>query len=157
MSRIFALGLLLAALIGGGLLFTYKTTPEATVPPPPSAEFGGVSLRLDYATSSEEQERGLSGRIAIPDDYGMLFIFPEDDYHGFWMQDMLVPIDIFWLDDKGQVVSFQENLATSTYPDVFYPTVPARYVLETAAGFAAAHNVGIGSIVVLKNLPTVSK
>jgi uncharacterized membrane protein (UPF0127 family) len=73
------------------------------------------------------------------------------------MKDTLVPLDIFWLDSKGQVIHIEKDVATSTYPTVFYPDTPARYVLETAAGFATLHNIDIGAQLDLKNWPTVSK
>ncbi len=132
-------------------------------------EFGGVSLRIEYATTSESRERGLGGRESIAPDYGMLFVFPNNGYYGFWMKDTLVPLDIFWLDASaggesasgGQeqliVVSFKTDVLPSTYPNVFYPSVPARYVLETAAGFARAHDITIGMPLLLKNFPSVSE
>ena len=87
----------------------------------------------------------------------MLFVFAEADRYGFWMKDMLFSIDMFWLDDKGQVVHLEEDVSPETYPDVFYPMVPARFVLETNAGFALEHSITIGTPLVLKNSPTVSK
>lgn len=140
-------------LILGGALFVYKTTPPVV----PVAEFGGVSLRIEYALTKAEQERGLGGRESIPSDYGMLFVFPKDDKYGFWMKDTLVPLDIFWIDAKGQVVSIARDVATSSYPNVFYPSVPARYVLETAAGFARDHTIATGTPLLLKNIPSVSE
>ena len=122
-----------------------------------SASFGGVSLNLAYATTTATRERGLGGQTSIAPDFGMLFAFPEDDYYGFWMKDMRVPIDMFWLDAQGHVVAVAEGVATSTYPTVFYPPVPARYVLETAAGFASAHGIATGTPLLLKNFPTVSE
>ena len=80
----------------------------------------------------------------------MLFVFPKSDIYAFWMKDMLVPIDIFWLDAQGHIVSIARNVATSTYPNVFYPVAPARYVLETAAGFANAHSIATGTSLLLQ-------
>jgi len=159
MSRYFYWGLFLVAVVGGAALFAYRTVAP-TVPPvlgEQAGEFGGVSLRIEYATSTMALEKGLGGRTNVPSDYGMLFVFPEDDYYGFWMKDMLVPIDIFWLDDKGRVVSIAEDVAPSSYPSVFYPSASARYVLEIAAGFARAHNIATDTPLLLKNFPTVSK
>ncbi|MBU6490850.1 DUF192 domain-containing protein [Patescibacteria group bacterium] len=116
-----------------------------------------MSLRIEYATTTAAREKGLGGRRNIADDYGMLFVFPNDGYYGFWMKDTLVPLDMFWLDDKGQVTSFARDVATSTYPHVFYPSEPARYVLETAAGFAQANGITIGTPLVLQNWPRVSE
>ena len=122
-----------------------------------TASFGGVSLRIEYATTTMTREKGLGGRKNIPDDYTMLFVFPKDGYYGFWMKDMLVPLDMFWLDSKGHVVSFTPDVATSTYPNVFYPSALARYVLETSAGFALTHGIATGTPLLLKNFPSVSE
>ncbi len=148
----------LVAVVAIGVIgaFFYKTAPPAW-PVADVAEFGGVSLRIEYATTPEDRERGLGSRTEIPEDYGMLFVFSKDAKHGFWMKDMLVPIDIFWLNDKGHVVYIVSSVATSTYPNVFYPNVPARYVLETASGFAKSNDIKIGTKLVLKNLTTVSQ
>jgi uncharacterized membrane protein (UPF0127 family) len=146
------IGIILACLGIALVTFFFYETEK-----PQTALFGGVSLRIEYATSTAMQEKGLGGRISIPGDYGMLFVFPKSDYYGFWMKDMLVSIDIFWLDNKGQVVSISENIATSSYPNVFYPSIPMRYVLETIAGFARAHGIVTGTPLLLKNFPSVSE
>jgi len=119
--------------------------------------FGGVPIRVEFVTTDEARQRGLGGRESIPSDYGMLFVFPKSDKYGFWMKDTLVPLDMFWLDEGGKVVYMAQNVATSSYPTVFYPTVPALYVLETMAGFAGVHGIATGTPLQLKNLPTVSK
>lgn len=153
MSRNFYIGTLAILLIIGFFQFVYKTPlPIAAI-----AEFGGVSLKLGYATTGVEREKGLGGRTSVPDDYGMLFVFPKDDTYGFWMKDMLVPIDIFWLNAQGQVVSIAKDVTISTYPSVFYPNKPARYVLETISGFARAHSIATGTPLLLKNFPTVTE
>ena len=151
MARYFYGGFLAVVVIGIASVFFYKTMPLTTV------EFGGVSLNIEYATTEVAREKGLGGRGSIPSDHGMLFVFQKDDRYGFWMKDTLIPLDIFWLDNKGQVVSIARNVATSTYPNVFYPSAPARYVLETSAGFANVHGIATGTPLQLKNFPSVSE
>ncbi len=150
-------GIILLVLLKGPLTPSPSVEPTTSTQATSSVMFGDVSLRLEYATTAKEHERGLSGRSSIPEDYGMLFIFPRDDRYGFWMKDTLTPLDIFWLDDKGQVVSMVERADPSSYPTVFYPTAPARYVLETAGGFADAHSIATGTVLELKDLPDVSQ
>jgi|SRR3989344_3139847 len=155
MPRYFYVSLLIAGIAGvviGSVFFFYKTGSPMIV-----GEFGGVSLRIEYATTKAAREKGLGGRESVLGDYGMLFVFPKDDLYGFWMKDTLVSLDIFWLDAEGKVVSIARDVATTTYPRVFYPTMPARYVLETAAGFAREHSVATGTPLLLKNFPTVSE
>ncbi len=154
MPRYFSIGLLIAILVGvvGAVSYVYKTDSTKTI-----AKFGNVSLRIEYALTEAQREQGLGGRETLPNDYGMLFVFPRDGYYGFWMKDTLVPLDMFWLDDKGQVVYVARDVATSSYPNVFYPTAPARYVLETFAGFADAHSIATDTPLQLKSFPTVSE
>jgi len=142
----------LITFIGAAGLYAFYRTPAS---PSNTATFGGVSLRIDYATTSVERELGLGNRTDVLDDYGILFVFPSAGKYGFWMKNMLVPIDIFWLDEKGHVIGIEREVATSTYPEVFYPPAPAMYVLETVAGFARLHTIAAGTPLMLKNFPVV--
>lgn len=145
-------------LVGAAAVLSAAWGGQTESPPrAPRSTFGGVSLKLDYATTDAEREQGLGGRVSLTPDEAMLFVFPKDDFYGFWMKDTLIPLDMFWFDDKGQVIYIERNVATSTYPHVFYPPVPARYVLEANAGFADAHGIAIGTPLELKNIPLVSQ
>jgi uncharacterized membrane protein (UPF0127 family) len=95
------------------------------------------TMRYEIVRTQAAQEKGLGGRTEVPVDYGMLFIFSKPDRYGFWMKDMLVPIDILWLSDNGTVILIDYEVQPSTYPNKFFPPVPVRYVLETRAGYAS--------------------
>jgi uncharacterized membrane protein (UPF0127 family) len=148
------IGVVIAIVVIGAVATLFVLTAPLTEGPK-TGEFGSISLTLEYVLTEAARERGLGGRASVPEGYGMLFIFSHDDRYGFWMKDMLVPIDIYWLNDKGQVVSMVRDVATSTYPDVFYPSEPARYVLETVAGFGARHQIATGTSLLLQSWPTV--
>jgi hypothetical protein len=45
-------------------------------------------IKVEIATSSEALEQGLSGRISLPTNQGMLFVFSEVGNRGFWMRNM---------------------------------------------------------------------
>ena len=146
------LSLIVVALIAGCLLVwhSYRTVPASpevlsSGTTYTTGTFGYVSMRLELAENVNAQETGLGGRTNVPDGYGMLFIFPIEGDYGFWMKDMQVPIDIFWLDDNGQVVTMKQTVSPDTYPNVFYPSSDVKYVLETRAGFARDHQITIGS------------
>jgi uncharacterized membrane protein (UPF0127 family) len=132
--------LLLELLVVLALVTPYVRTPE---PPLTSPLY---SLRtIEIADAPEERERGLSGRFVIPDDYGMLFVFPEASYHGFWMKGMLAPIDIIWVNADGTVAGVSERLSPKTFPQEFRPPVPVPYVLEVRAGLAAERGFATGT------------
>lgn len=108
---------------------------------------------FEIADTPQAQQQGLSGRANLSDTYGMLFVFDEPSRPGFWMKDMLVPIDIVWLSDTGVVVGIEHNVSPDTYqkvpPDVFYPPSQVSYALEVRAGLAASRGWSVGSVIVL--------
>lgn len=115
----------------------------AFVRPPSLPPYALAHIERVEAPAAREQ--GLSGRADIPEDFGMLFVFPQKDTHVFWMKDMLAPIDIIWLLEDGTIAGIEPSVATSTYPNFFEAPVPVRYVLETKAGTARARGWGAGT------------
>lgn len=106
---------------------------------------GRISLQGSIADTSLEITQGLSGTPYLPIGVAKVFIFEESNLWSFWMKDMNYPIDIFWLNENGRVVYIVEQAEPDTYPDTsFSPPVPAKFVIETRAGFAAENNIRIG-------------
>jgi hypothetical protein len=84
---------------------------------------------------------GLSATRPLAENQGMLFVYESDDFWGIWMKDMHYPIDIIWLDESLRIVHIEQGVDPSTYPRVFAPPVPARYILEVASGVAEKNNL----------------
>jgi uncharacterized membrane protein (UPF0127 family) len=103
------------------------------------------TMRFEIADTPAKQELGLGNRSTVPDDYGMLFVFPKDSDPGFWMKDMRVPIDMIWMDSTGTIVKVDPSVSPATYPTVYQSPVPVTYVLETRAGYAADHGWTVGT------------
>ncbi len=109
-----------------------------------TVQIGGKIIRVTVADTPEARQKGLGGRNGLAPDEGMLFIFPEDGTYGFWMKNMKFPIDILWISSAQEVVFMAQNVSSDTYPQVFTPTTPVRYVLELPAGYAKAYTVKVG-------------
>ncbi|MBI4160668.1 MAG: DUF192 domain-containing protein [Candidatus Yanofskybacteria bacterium] len=107
-------------------------------------KLGNRTIRAEVADTPEKRARGLSARDELADDEGMLFVFNEPGYHGFWMKEMRFPIDIIWADFSGRIVDIATGVMPETYPQVFKPREQAKYVLELNAGFAADNMIKIG-------------
>lgn len=105
---------------------------------------GTTTIIADIADTVPIQRRGLGGRTSLTENQGMLFIFDLPEKYAFWMKDMLIPIDMIWLDQNLKVVYVKNNVSPDTYPETFAPQKPANYVLEVAAGFAGRHSLKIG-------------
>ena len=104
----------------------------------------GKQFQMSLADSDKERERGLSETSELKPNRGMLFVFEENGFWGIWMKDMRYPIDILWLNERKEVVYIEENIAPDTYPRVFAPRVPARYVIELRAGSVHEHGISEG-------------
>ena len=123
--------------------------PSSTINNSRTILLDGKIVRVTVADTDATRDKGLGGREGLAKDEGMLFVFDSDDKYGFWMKDMRFPIDILWLSSAGRIVDMRESVSLSTYPVVFEPIAPARYVLELPAGFAEVHNIKIGDEVAM--------
>lgn len=108
---------------------------------------GGADIHAWIADDELSRVRGLSGIASLADDEGMLFAFMKDDFYGIWMKEMLIPIDIIWMDKDFNIVYIEQSVSPDTYPKVFFPKKPTRYVLEIRAGLAAELGIKIGQAV----------
>jgi uncharacterized membrane protein (UPF0127 family) len=123
-------------------------TPSPTAGAGPRAEMpSGALYRLELALTPEEQAQGLMYRESLPERGGMLFVFPEDAPHQFWMKNTMIPLDMIWMDSSGKVlfVSADTPPCTADPCATYGPDAPARQVLEIARGMAAKENVTVGA------------
>ncbi len=90
--------------------------------------------------------RGLQFRDSLPQDRGMLFVFPESGPHDFWMKDTLISLDIIWLDDQENIVFIAENLPPCRRDPCprYGPQGMSRYVLEVNSGLVKTMGLQIG-------------
>ncbi|MBL7045497.1 MAG: DUF192 domain-containing protein [Parcubacteria group bacterium] len=104
----------------------------------------GTPFKVEVAKTPEARRIGLSNRGALEFGRGMLFPFSTNDTHGIWMREMLFPIDIIWLNEDLEVVDIKRDARVESYPEVFRPKIPAKYVLELSATSAEIYNIKIG-------------
>ncbi len=108
------------------------------------AIIGNAPISIDRVNSPLGRQLGLSGEKFLRENQGLLFAFEENSMYGIWMKDMNFAIDVVWFDENLRVVSIRKEFSPSSYPEVAYPTAPAKYVLEVPAGFADTHQIKIG-------------
>lgn len=109
-------------------------------------KIGNRTILVEIVKTEPARAKGLSGRKALPENSGMLFVFDQPDFYHFWMKEMNFPIDIIWLDENKNIVDITANLATSTYPKTVTSRLPAKYVLELNAGWANKNGLKIGDL-----------
>ena len=106
----------------------------------------GQPFELEVASTTAAIQKGLGARELIPENGGMLFVFPDAQPRRFFMKDCLVDIDILFLDPLGRITAIhtmaieplrgpEESQAAyeqrlKRYPSIF----PAQYAIELKAG-----------------------
>ncbi len=110
---------------------------------------GERTIKVEIAGTRDERVRGLSGRHDLAAGTGLLFVFPGDDTYGIWMKEMNFSIDILWISKDLRIIHIAADVSPRTYPDVFMPSEPARFVLEMPAGSARKMGLKVGTTVTL--------
>jgi len=136
-----------AALIGAACAASSKNAVPTREPGLALVRIGALAVQAEVP-EGDAFYRGLGGRESLPDDRGMLFVFPEPGLLSFWMKDMLIPIDIIWISAEGRVVDIQTAQPEPGIPDpqlkLYNPNGEAKYVLEVRVGLPAEKGVQVG-------------
>lgn len=118
----------------------------------PAVLIGDTKIFIEIAETSEDKARGLSGRKRLGEHEGMLFVFDNDTLPTFWMKDMLIPLDIIWIND-GKIVDIHENVlepeegTSDAQLPLYRPETAVDYVLEVNAGFVQKRGIEVGDVV----------
>ena len=108
-------------------------------------------FRLEIADSSDEIRQGLMYRKEMPENFGMLFIFPDLKPRSFWMKNTYLELDMIFLNEKGEVLSIIPKAAPLS-TDPRKSLEPAKYVVELLGGSSKKFGIEKGSFLDLSNL-----
>ena len=93
------------------------------------------TLDIEIADNAYETQTGLMYRSQLGQNQGMLFIFPDMQMRSFYMKNTKIPLDIIYINDQMEIVSFQKN--AKPFDETSLPSsAPAKYVLEINAGLS---------------------
>ena len=68
------------------------------------------TIDVELALTNEERQKGLMGREILNDNDGMLFIFENEEIHEFWMKNMIISLDIIWINSDGEIVHIEKQV-----------------------------------------------
>lgn len=106
--------------------------------------FGPRLLKAEVAATPAAREQGLMRRPALPENQGMLFVFPEPGRVCMWMKDTLIPLSVAFMDAQGRIINISDMQPGSLA--VHCAEAPARYALEMNRGWFAKRSVQAGDI-----------
>lgn len=110
-----------------------------------SIKIDTTEINIEVAKSNEEKSKGLSNRISLDENSGMIFVFSKNSKPVFWMKDTKIPLDIIWINDN-KIIGIDKNVQPE--PNVvdsklkkYQSPFEVDYVLEVNAGFSDKNNI----------------
>jgi uncharacterized membrane protein (UPF0127 family) len=112
---------------------------------------GEEEIAVEIADTPEERARGLMGRESLPEDSGMIFVYPEPTEGAYWMRNTLIPLSIAFYDSNGEILRILDMEPCRRDPCPLYdPGVPYVGALEVNQGAFERLGVREGDRVELK-------
>ena len=111
---------------------------------------GSFTFDVELALTRGQQTYGLMFVEDMPQDAGMLFIFPQEGPRSFWMRNTLIPLDMIFIRGDGTIA----NVVQRAEPQTDTPRRsegPVAAVLEVNGGLTALLGIGVGDRVILEN------
>jgi uncharacterized membrane protein (UPF0127 family) len=113
----------------------------------------GKTYNLEIAKTIPQKMQGLMNRNYLCPDCGMIFISPMDTPQSFWMKNTFIPLDMIFVNLKGEVVNILTAEAEAKDENgaykFFQSSSPAAYVIELNAGDASKLKLIPGDVIKL--------
>jgi uncharacterized membrane protein (UPF0127 family) len=112
---------------------------------------GSHAVDAEVAASDPARARGLMWRSELPEGKAMLFIFPRQEVHSFWMRNTLIPLDLIFIGEDKKIV----GIVRQAEPKTTAPRTvkaPSLYVLELPGGWAEKNGIQTGSPVEVQGI-----
>jgi uncharacterized membrane protein (UPF0127 family) len=104
---------------------------------------GKHALTAEVANNDPDRMQGLMHRRMLPENRGMLFVFPNIAQHGMWMMNTYIPLSVAFIDDKGVIINIEDMQPHTRDPH--NAKQPVRYALEMNLGWFRKRGIGPGA------------
>ena len=139
MNKIIIIFLVIFLLFGAVVIYQFAVNNA----PKSKVTIDGHSFSVRVATTSAQQQQGLSGEKNLPQDQGMLFLFKTKERYAFWMKGMQFPLDIIFIKDN-KIDTIIQNIkppaGNTTNLPIYQPDHAVDKVIEINAGLAKKYN-----------------
>lgn len=135
------------------VLLTFSILAYLTQSPNTNVCINSHCFNLELAKTSSERQQGLMYRTSLKKDFGMLFIFPNEAKHSFWMKNTLIPLDIIWISSDNKITHIGKNIQPCQEDPCqsYAPEKKSKYVIEINANLSEEYGFSEGDDVEFKN------
>ncbi|MEH6402018.1 MAG: DUF192 domain-containing protein [Sneathiella sp.] len=102
-----------------------------------------IEISIELADTEDTRRVGLMKRPYLDPKTGMLFDFKKEQYVAIWMKNTLIPLDILFVDRRGQIIFIKEKAQPGDLTTI-QAGQPVLAVLELVGGFVQKHQVQVG-------------
>jgi uncharacterized membrane protein (UPF0127 family) len=103
----------------------------------------GHKLTAEVASTEPQRAQGLMHRRMLPENRGMLFVFPHAAIHGMWMMNTHIPLSVAFLDRDGVIINIADMEPHTR--DAHNAARPAKYALEMNQGWFRKRGIQAGA------------
>mgnify|MGYP000730426313 FL=1 len=105
---------------------------------------------IEVVTNSQDRQRGLMYKKAIPENYGMFFIWNLNKVQCMWMKNTYIPLSVAYMDGSGKIINIYDMVPLSKIS--VCSDRPALYALEVNRGWYKRNNIKVGDILDLDKI-----
>ena len=105
---------------------------------------------IEVVTNSQDRQRGLMYKKAIPENYGMFFIWNLNKVQCMWMKNTYIPLSVAYMDRSGKIINIYDMVPLSKIS--VCSDRPALYALEVNRGWYKRNNIKVGDILDLDKI-----
>jgi uncharacterized protein len=120
-----------------------QAQPQATI-----ATEGGreLTFQVEVADTPAKRELGLQYRRDLAVDRGMIFLFPAESEHSFWMKNTPIPLDMIFISKDLKIVGIVEQAVPFSTDSRSVPGA-SQFVLEINGGLSKRYGIKSGDSV----------
>ena len=120
----------------------------------PVVVFENKTFQVELAQTDEERQIWLMYRESLDENKWMLFIFPTEWMHNFWMKNTLISLDMIRINEidwKNRVVDVKTAVPCITDEcEIYSPNWESKYVLEINAWLAEKYNINAWDLIYIE-------
>ena len=105
-----------------------------------------LTFQVEVADTPAKRELGLQYRRDLALDRGMIFLFPGESEHSFWMKNTPIPLDMIFIGRDRKIVGILEQ-AVPFSTDSRSVAGASQFVLEINGGLAKRYGIKAGDSV----------